>query len=56
MLVLSISIRMADTTTGSELMIVDGCGSDDGYENYKRQKCIDSTKHEKTSYVDMKCF
>ena len=42
---------MADTTTGSELMIVDGCGSDDGYENYKRQKCIDSTKHEKTSYA-----
>ena len=42
---------MSDTTTRSELMIVDGCGSNDGYENYKRQKRIDSTEHEKTSYV-----
>ena len=32
-------------------MIVDGCGSNDGCENYKRKKCIDSTDHEKTSYA-----
>ena len=42
---------MSDTTTRSELMIVDGCGSNDGCENYKWQKCIDSTYHEKPSYV-----
>ena len=32
-------------------MIVNGCGSKDGCENYKRQKCVDSTDHEKTSYA-----
>ena len=32
-------------------MIVNGCGSKDGCENYKRQKSVDSTDHEKTSYV-----
>ena len=42
---------MVDTTTESEFMIVDGCGDNDGCEIYKRQKCIDSTQHEKTSYV-----
>ena len=51
MLVLSIPIRISDTTSGSELMIVNGCGSKDGCENYKRQKCVDSTDHEKTSYA-----
>ena len=42
---------MADTTIGSELMIVDEGGSIDGCENSKRQKCIDSIDHEKTSYA-----
>ena len=42
---------MSETTPRDELMIVDGCGSNDGYENYKWQKCIDSMDHEKTSYV-----
>ena len=46
---------MDDTTIESELMIVDGCGDDDGCENYKRQKCIISTAHEKTSYVAILC-
>ena len=32
-------------------MIVDGCGSNDGCENYKWQKCIDSIDNEKTSHV-----
>ena len=44
---------MAEATIGSELMIVDEGGSLDGCENSKRQKCIDSTYHEKTSYVDI---
>ena len=50
-LVLSISIEMSETTPRDELMIVDGCGRNDGCENYKRQKCVDSTDHEKTSYA-----
>ena len=50
--VLSIFVMMYDMTIESELMmIVDGCGSNDGCENYKRKKCIDSTDHEKTSYA-----
>ena len=44
---------MAEATIGSELMIVDEGGSLDGCENSKRQKCIDSTYHEKTSYADI---
>ena len=48
-LVLSISIRMVDTTIGSELMIIDEGGSTDDYENSKGQKHIDSTDNEKTS-------
>ena len=32
-------------------MIVDEDGSIDGCENSKRQKCIDSTDHEKISYA-----
>ena len=52
-LVLSISIRMAEATIGSELMIVDEGCSLDGCENSKREKCIDSTYHEKTSYADI---
>ena len=42
---------MVDTTIGSELMIVDEGGSIDGCEIFKRQKCIDSTNHVKTSYA-----
>ena len=34
-------------------MIVDEGGSLDGCENSKRQKCIDSTYNEKTSYADI---
>ena len=48
-LVISISTRMADTTIGSELMIIDEGGSTDDYENSKGQKHIDSTDNEKTS-------
>ena len=50
-LVISISTRMADTTIGSELMIVNEGGNTDGCENSKWKKCIDSTDHVKTSYV-----
>ena len=48
--VLSIFVMMYDMTIESELMmIVDGCGSNDGCENYKWPKCIDYIDNEKTS-------
>ena len=42
-------VMMFDTTTESRLLLVDGCGRDDGCENFRPQKCMDSTNDEKTS-------